>query len=545
MSLADLVNVQIASNTLTPTRQGFGTPLIAAVKVPWTTGARVRSYATLAAMVAAGFLVTDPAYRIAQAIFAQNPAPPRVKVGRRASAFTQVVNITPGTPGVGEVFAAKVDGLEVSATGDATPTVAEVCTALAASINALADVDAIIATGGASSGSDQTLLAGSFNGVLGAGALTPTRRLTFTFSSSSDWMATTATVTGLDANGATITEDFAIPNNGGATVTGAKYFAKVTQVAIPAQDGTGGTFTMGVRARVSASVVAASYVACTAPAGELHSYELVTGNLSLTDATTDPGLAADLTAMAAFDGDFYGVLLDSNSSAEILAAAAWVESAKKLMAVQSADVACGDPASTTDVLYLLKAASYARTAPIFYSAIAASWPAAALLGKDLPTDPGSATLAYKTLAGVTALTISDTAHGAVLGKNGNTYEVVGGVAITYPGKVSAGEWADVVRGLDWLTARIREAVYTVLLNNPKVAYTDSGIDLIRAAILAQLSAGQRVQLLASDPKPTVTTPRAAAVDPSERAARHLPGVTFTARLAGAINTLTINGSVSP
>lgn len=544
MSLADLVNVQIASNTLTPTRQGFGTPLVAAVKVPWTTGARVRSYATLAAMVAAGFLVTDPAYKMAAAAFAQNPAPQRVKVGRRASAFTQVVNIVPASPAASEVFTAKVDGLEVTYTSDGTPTLAEVCTGLAAAINALEVEDAIIATG-ATTGSTQTLLAGSFDGSIGAGSMTPTRRLTLTLSSSGDWLTTTAVVTGLDANGAVITENFAIPGEGGTTVTGSKYFAKVTQVVIPAQDGTGGAFVLGVRARVAADGSSATHIACTAPAGELHSYELVTGNLGLADATTDPGIAADLTAMAAFDGDFYGVLIDSSSRAEILAAAAWTETAKKLLAVQTADAACGDPSSTTDVLYLLKAASYARTAPIFYPAIASAWPAAALLGKDLPTDPGSATMAYKTLAGVTALTIDDTTHGAVLAKNGNTYELVGGVAITYPGKVSVGEWADVVRGLDWLTARIREAVYAVLLNNPKVAFTDSGIDLIRAAIIAQLSAGVRVQLLASDPKPTVTTPTAASVSAEDRAARHLPGVTFAARLAGAINTLDINGSVSP
>ena len=59
-----------------------------------------------------------------------------------------------------------------------------------------------------------------------------------------------ATVTGIDADGDPMSEDFAIPNGGGATVTGAKLFAKVTSIAIPAQSGPGGTFTAGFGALV-------------------------------------------------------------------------------------------------------------------------------------------------------------------------------------------------------------------------------------------------------------------------------------------------------
>lgn len=107
-----------------------------------------------------------------------------------------------------------------------------------------ATATAIIATGGASSGSIQTIT--SFNGALGGGEFFPPRNVTLTFNSNADWDATTAVVTGTDENGVTVTENLSIPNGGAATVTGAQVFRSITSLVIPAQSGTGGTFTMGV-----------------------------------------------------------------------------------------------------------------------------------------------------------------------------------------------------------------------------------------------------------------------------------------------------------
>lgn len=104
---------------------------------------------------------------------------------------------------------------------------------------------AILATGGASSASPQTLVTTSLNGAIGQGIILPARNITLVLSSSTDWDATTAVITGENEDGEIITESLSIPNNGNATVTGTIPFAKVTSVYIPAQTGTGGTFTVG------------------------------------------------------------------------------------------------------------------------------------------------------------------------------------------------------------------------------------------------------------------------------------------------------------
>src|SRR5579872_3051536 len=92
MSLQDLVNVSISSSTVTPTRPGFGTPMGAVYHTLYTDLAR--KYSNLAAVVADGFTTASPGYKLAAAMFAQNPAPPAIYLGRRALAYSQVLTFT-------------------------------------------------------------------------------------------------------------------------------------------------------------------------------------------------------------------------------------------------------------------------------------------------------------------------------------------------------------------------------------------------------------------------------------------------------------------
>ena len=544
MSLIDqIADVSVTATTSTQTRAGFGTMLIAAFKVPWSSGARMRTFGTLAAMVTAGFLTTDPAYQMAATAFAQDIAPKRVKVGRRTRAFTQVVHLIPAAPANDEVYTALVDGFTATYTGDGDATVAEVRTGLAAAINALADADAIV-TSLASTTGEQELDGAELNGAVGARAMNPPRAITLTLSSHADWDATTAYVDGLDVAGNAILDSFAIPNGGNATVAGTLglHFAKVTQVTIPAASGTGGTVTVGTRAPVTASV-SGSNVVCTAPvAGELHSFELVTGNLTMADATTAPALADDLNELLAFDPDFYGLCLDSNSHAELLLASAWAETNKRFFCYQTADSACGDPSVTTDIMSVLKASARGYTHGDFFPAIAASdgWLAAGILGQHLPTTPGASTIAFKTIRNVTRRAVSDSFIAAIVttpdstGKNGNLYLDFAGVPGTFPGMMASGEWADVVRGLDDFRADVKARFLAIQTANAKVPFTDNGTDLFRAAVIASIKARITTGLFAASPVFTVTATPVAETSALDRSARRFNGITYSAPLAGAI-----------
>jgi len=113
---------------------------------------------------------------------------------------------------------------------------------------AAADVDALI-TSITTSTSVQTLETTDFDGVVGLDEMFPPRRVTLTLSNHADWDATTAVVTGIDADtNLEVTENLSIPDTGNTTLTTTGYFKSVSKLVIPAQSGTGGTATFGIAA---------------------------------------------------------------------------------------------------------------------------------------------------------------------------------------------------------------------------------------------------------------------------------------------------------
>jgi hypothetical protein len=169
-------------------------------------------------------------------------------------------------------------------------------------------------------------------------------------------------------------------------------------------------------------------------------------------------------------------------------------------------------------------------------------------GGMLPTDPGAGTWIYRTLKGVTVNRLTGAQTTAADAKNANHYTVVGGVNVMRQGKSGSGEFIDVTHFVDWLHARLQERIFGILANasaaGKKIPYTDSGVDTMRGAILAQLLEGVRVGGLAADPAPTVTAPKVKDVDPSDRINRILPDMEFQGTLAGAIHKLVITGNLS-
>ena len=79
-SIDNHVDIQITRDTATVSRVGFGTP---GILVHHTTFAEAaRAYGSLTEMTDDGFAVTDRAYLMAQAAFAQSPKPSQIVVGR-------------------------------------------------------------------------------------------------------------------------------------------------------------------------------------------------------------------------------------------------------------------------------------------------------------------------------------------------------------------------------------------------------------------------------------------------------------------------------
>lgn len=437
MSLADLVQINISASSATPSEPGFGTILIAAQKVPGTFTSRTKLYSSLTEMTDDGFAVSDPAYLCAQKMKAQNPSIESWKVGKRANKLTQVIELTCTSAVEDDVYSIDVGATTYTYTvpnGASTTTVA---TALAALIDAHADV--------------------------------------------------------------------------------------------------------------SAAAVAAKITVTHGTAGELLNYSAWTDNLKFQDATNDPGsttgLAQDLADIYAYDTDWYGLALDSASQEEIEVAALWTESNKKLFVPNSSDWGCSDAGTSTDVMSVLETAAYARTGVLFSRRELLSYSGPAWMAKQFTQDPGSDTWKFKTLAGISADTLSAAEESAIRSKHGNFYSTISGINMTQEGWSAAGEWLDTTRFVDWLKARLQFLVFSALVNAKKIAYTDAGIDLIGAIIDSGLDQGVAAGGLAPGTT-SVTVPLRSAVASVDRAARKLSGVTFTGELAGAIHSLEIDGSIT-
>lgn len=444
MGLEEVVNLSITTISQAPSRASFGTPLIMAYHnvVPDL----LALYKSLAEMTDAGFTVHDPAYRVASAVFSQNPRPTQVMIGKRTHAMTQTLEFTPVNVTVGFHYTFEgVDSAGVVTALDyqvqANDTVNLICVALAALIDPM-------------------------------------------------------------ANG--------------------------TAVATPAAPN-------------------AVKVVWTSSSGKLANFRKLprVQDMTVKDVSTDPGIASELSAIETLDdSSWYAICFDHSPKAVIEAVATWTESRRKIALCNTSDSECANSGVTNDVCSDLKAAAYMRTEILFSQAEILSYSAAAWLGVMLPKDPGSATWAFKTLRGITVDRLTGGQKTALQNKRCNTYTILGGINVTQWGQDPDGGYTDIVVGTDWLFARLQEAIFGAFTAVDKIPFTDSGVDSIRNVMNAVLKLGIRMGFLAADPAPTITAPTVADVPIADRANRHLPSVSFTATLAGAIHSVDVDGVLS-
>lgn len=291
---------------------------------------------------------------------------------------------------------------------------------------------------------------------------------------------------------------------------------------------------------VSTGTTGASIDAVGGNVGDLLYFTAPLGVTVLSDSGSID-YAGAIDAIRLIDDDWYAVAIsDPGPIPSLDAFVAKVESLKKISAV---DFLTDGPGGFT--AWAASHTSENRTAALVSgNEKARAYPAIAWLGQMLPRDPGSATWAYKTLAGAEPTAWSTSAAAAILAASGNTYERIGGVNITRNGWSMSGRFLDITRSADWLEARITERVFSLIVRNEKLPYTDASVDLVLAEIRAALGIAIDRDVVRAEPPPVVTAPKVADVDPVDRANRLLPDVRFTGEFAGAIHKVKIRGTLS-
>jgi len=260
----------------------------------------------------------------------------------------------------------------------------------------------------------------------------------------------------------------------------------------------------------------------------------------------DETYAVSLAAIIAADSDWYGLVSQARLKADILANSAIIEAQDppKVYGVSTddADVLSGAGGNVLEALYAL---SYDRTY-YQYSADTAKYPEAAVFGYALPKSPGSYTLKFKPLVGISTDDLTTAQKNIIKAKNGNFYEEGPGInMISSEGVVVSGEYFDIIVGTDWVQVRMAEDVLLLLVNNEKVPFTDAGTGLVAAEIQNRLTIASKapynILILESI---VVYVPLRADVPSADRLERLLENCTFSANYQGALHKVGIQGKLS-
>ena len=271
---------------------------------------------------------------------------------------------------------------------------------------------------------------------------------------------------------------------------------------------------------------------------------------TLEDETTYEDLGTTL-ARANNEVGFYGFHITSfRDENDVQAAVTWAEANEKLFAFEYTDLSkCP-----------IKNFSYYRTFGIFsgnadgYEADKQpkenEYAALAWMAKCFGYDPGTETWHLKELATLVPSALSTDQKKTLEGQNINTFLRYSGTNVTIGGLTLGGEWIDVIRFRDWIKSEMQYNVFNALKTNRKVPYTDGGIGLIEGKMEETLKKGQDIGGISPTeydadgneiPGYTVTVPRSSDLTEAERKSRKLSGCRYTARLAGAIHAVEIEG----
>lgn len=206
------------------------------------------------------------------------------------------------------------------------------------------------------------------------------------------------------------------------------------------------------------------------------------------------GVAAEtaLSAVTLFDTNYgqawYAVTVLGTVDADVLAISAYIEAAtnKHIHGVTTQEAGVLSSVSTTDIASQLKTLGYNRTVVQYSSSnlYAVSSLLARILTTDYNANNSVITLMYKQEPGIVPETLNTTQINALEAKNCNVFVAYNNnTAIVEQGKVSSGEFVDVITGTDWFVLDAQTELYNILYTTTtKIPQTDAGMNVLVTAL---------------------------------------------------------------
>lgn len=551
MGVSNIVSVTVNVGGVRLTLDGFGVPCIIGAHTEFSDTYREYSGSdVLADLITDGFATTHPVYLAALAAYSQTNDPVGLVVARQtvdtlALTVDSMVDtgdvLTLAMSGVtdGNVYKVYIvdssGAFSASATATAVSTPATIAAALVAAINLTA-----------------TVVTAAASGTTGLTLTNDTPNVAFK-----------VLFARYAADGTTLDEGTELSVTGGYWISVSGQVAATTSIS----SSTTNTIATALAAAIEAAQLDANASAGTnivtlvanvadtryavkhdARCSKTKPVSL--GRGSLTAETPTSTLTELITGLVASGVDFYGVVsLDANTS-EVLEVAAAVEAQTLIYGVATRAAAVYDSADTSDIVSQLAALGYNRTFAT-YDANNDTFPEAAVMGENLPTEPGARTWKGKSLAGVSPNTLTSSQEAAVLNKSGNVYTSAFGAPFWTEGQMVSGRFIDLQRDIDYMKQALDAAVVTLVLAAEKVPFTQAGLDLIGNTLSATALSFARMGITGPLLDSTtgellrLTIPDIADISTTDRNNRHATGYVLELQMAGAVHKvfLTVNANI--
>jgi len=255
-----------------------------------------------------------------------------------------------------------------------------------------------------------------------------------------------------------------------------------------------------------------------------------------------------LSAVRMMDTKPYWIASDTRVDATITALASYCEAEKLMFVTSTQQAGALVPATTTDIISVLKAAGADHSFCLYSGGADNSQAEGAVIGAIAGLEAGTTTLEFKTLMGIVADNLNDTQVTSLLSKNGAHYQSTAGVNCLYNSKVASGQFIDTIVFADWLKARLGESIFGMLKRESdsgrKVNMDESGFAKIKSAISEVLSYGKLVGSISADMEPVIRIPKREDIPTNDRANRILPNVVVELLYTNGVHKVKVRAFVT-
>lgn len=263
--------------------------------------------------------------------------------------------------------------------------------------------------------------------------------------------------------------------------------------------------------------------------------------VTLKDVSADAGIATELAAVMVEDSDWAHLVLDSQSPAEIQAAASFAATNGRILWAVSLNndiLASGD----TDLVSLLGSNN---SVAVLVSQDTNSFGAYAGVSQYLTYHPGTANVHAWSQFGLgnPLRKLTPTEVGFADSKNAILHTQIAGVTAFYNNRAPGGRVITTQQAVNYLGAIMKTDVLTAMLVNPKIDFSPEGIAQMESVVRTRLKLEEDKRMLLAGSS-TVTTVKYSDTTVGERGAGLLNAISFSAVLIVSIDKVRIRGSLT-